>query len=149
MPCELPLEGKVANNAFMGKLAKPSGAELDAALGASKVLWDQLVTALRSDTPALTPEWNSYSPKAGWSLRLKKRDRNIVYLSPQRRGFMASFALGPKAVALARAGPFPWRVIQIIDEAKRYAEGTVVRIQVKEAEDVGIVRRLTEIKLRN
>ncbi len=37
----------------------------------------------------------------------------------------------------------------MIDEAKRYAEGTAVRIEVREAKDVTTVKMLAKIKLEN
>jgi uncharacterized protein DUF3788 len=82
-----------ATNAFIGSPKRPTESELSAALGAGKALWDELVDGLARETK-LTREWNSYSKKAGWSLRLKRGDRNIVYLSPFRGCFRASFALG-------------------------------------------------------
>ena len=139
----------MTGNAFIGRLEKPSDEELVEQLSAAKKLWDGLLAGLRTDDQTLTQEWNSYSPKAGWSLRVKHRDRIIVYLSPGRGSFMASFALGDRAVAAARTCGLPRQAIQIINEAKRYAEGTAVRIDVKGSKDVLIVRKLATVKREN
>lgn len=40
-------------------------------------------------------------------------------------------------------------VLKIIDEAKRYGEGTGVRIEVHEARDVELVKTLARIKVEN
>jgi hypothetical protein len=133
-------------NAFIGKPKKPTESELSGALGASKALWDELVDGLAKEHK-LAREWNCYSKKAGWSLRLKRGDRNIVYLSPFHGCFRASFALGDKAVQAARQCGLPPRAIRIINEAKRYAEGTAVRIDVNGPEDIPIVKQLAAIKL--
>ena len=135
-------------NAFVGKPKPPTESELKAELGTSKALWDELVDDLAKEHK-LAREWNCYSKKAGWSLRLKRGERNIVYLSPLRGGFRASFALGDKAVQAARQCGLPQRAIKIIDEAKRYAEGTAVRIDVNGPEDLPIVRKLAVIKLEH
>ena len=135
-----------ATNAFAGKPKPPTEKELKAELGTSKALWDGLVDDLAKEHK-LAREWNRYSKKAGWSLRLKRGDRNIVYLSPSRGCFRASFALGDKAVQAALASGLPKPVIKLINEAKRYAEGTAVRIDVQGTEDVGIVTKLAAIKL--
>jgi hypothetical protein len=58
-----------------------------------------------------------------------------------------SFALGDKAVAAARQSGLPQSVIEMINEAKRYAEGTAVRIEIKQAKDIEIVKQLAAIKL--
>jgi hypothetical protein len=133
-------------NAFIGKPKKPTESELASELGPSKALWDELVDDLAKEY-RLAREWNCYSKKAGWALRLKRGDRNIVYLSPLRGCFRASFALGDKAVQAARQCGLPLRAIEVINEAKRYAEGTAVRIDVQGTEDVGIVKKLAAIKL--
>ncbi|HTT34242.1 MAG TPA: DUF3788 domain-containing protein [Methylomirabilota bacterium] len=136
-------------NAFIGKTQKPSDKEVSTELGSAKKSWDQLVTNLAEEHGIDTQEWNSYSKKAGWSLRLKHKDRIIVYLSPHRGCFTASFALGDKAVAAAKRSGVSPQVINIIDEAKRYAEGTAVRIEVKDAKDVTSVIQIAIAKLEN
>ncbi len=133
-------------NAFIGKASPPTEAELAAALGPAKDLWEELISALESQQLVEVREWNSYSPKAGWALRLKHGKRAIVYLSPCRGCFLASFALGDRANAAARESGLPKPVITLIDQAKRYAEGTAVRIEVKRPKDVRIVTKLAGIK---
>ena len=137
-------------NAFIGKLQAPTDDDLAAVLGRpAKALWDRLLAGLGEQHNIVTLEWNSYSPKAGWALRLKRDKRTILYLSPCRGCFRASFALGGKAVEAARGSGLPPRVIQIIDSAKRYAEGTGVRIEVNGRADLAIVQKLAAIKLAN
>jgi len=134
-------------NAFIGKSQKPTDAELAAALGAAKALWDQLLAGLADEHNLTVQEWNSYSPKAGWSLRLKLKGRNILYLGPCQGAFRVAFVLGDKAVAAARQSDLPQSIIKIISEAKRYPEGTAVRLEIKQAKDIGIVTKLAGIKL--
>ena len=136
-------------NAFIEKPKKPTEAELTAALGPAKALWDQLLAGLADEHNLTVQEWNSYSRKAGWSLRIKSKERNILYLSPCEGCFRASFALGDKAVQVARQSGLPPSAIKIINEAKRYAEGTAVRIEMKKPKDVEIAKKLASIKLAN
>jgi hypothetical protein len=134
-------------NAFIDKPKKPTAAELTAALGPAKALWDQLLAGLADEYNLTVQEWNSYSRKAGWSLRLKRKERNILYLSPCERCFFVSFALGDKAVEAARQSGLPPGVIKTINESRRYAEGTGVRIEMKKPKDVEIAKKLAAIKL--
>ena len=89
-------------NAFAGWATQPTERELASVLRDSYLLWHSLVAELKTELKLDRQEWNSYSAKAGWSLRLQSKKRNIVYLSPRTGSFLASFALGDKAVAAAR-----------------------------------------------
>jgi len=127
-------------NAFIGKAEAPSDAELAAVLGSAKSRWERLCAGL-----ALTSEWGSYSKKAGWSMRLKSGERNIVYLIPGQGEFEVSMALGDRAVAAARESG----LAAMVDGARRYAEGTAVRFAVKGPKDIATVKKLAEIKLEH
>jgi hypothetical protein len=136
-------------NAFIGKPKPPTDKELSAALGAARLLWDQLLDDLADELTVTLREWNSYSKKAGWALRVKHGDRIILYLAPFQGAFRASFALGDKAVQAAKASGLPKPVLKIIEEAKKYAEGTAVRIGVNGTKDVEVVKKLAKAKLEN
>jgi hypothetical protein len=136
-------------NAFIGKSDKPTDKELTTALGPAKKLWDKLIAGLVKENSIDTHEWNSYSVKAGWSLRLKVKKRNIIYLGPCKGCFRVAFVLGDKAVKAALQSDLPKRIIKIIKEAKRYVEGTAVRMDIKKTEDVDIAKKLAAIKLAN
>lgn len=136
-------------NAFIGKPKKPTENELSTELGPAKPLWDQLLADLAEQHESALHEWNSYSPKAGWSLKVKHCTRTTLYLSPCRHCFRASFALGDKAVKAALKSDLPASILKIIREAKRYAEGTAVRVEVKTAKDLPIIRKLAVFKLEN
>ena len=135
-------------NAFIGKVKEPSNAELEKALGPTKKIWSQLLAGLAADGIDVQ-EWGSSSKKLGWSLRVKRDDRIIVYLAPGEGCFLASFAMGSKAIQAARRSDLPQTVIKIMDEARRYAEGTAVRLNVKTAKDAAAVRKLAKAKLEN
>jgi hypothetical protein len=139
----------VSPNAFAGKSERPDNDELAAALGPTKSLWDDLTSDLARENQIDVQEWNSYSPKAGWSLRLKHRERTIVYLIPLRGSFQAALVLGDKAVKAAQQSALPAQTRKIIADAPRYAEGTGVRISVNGPEDVSAIKKLARIKSEN
>ena len=132
-------------NAFIGRTKPPTDEELSTELGAARALWDELLTELALPIQ----EWNSYSPKAGWSLKLKLKKRTIVYLAPCRGSFRVAFVLGDKAIEAARQLKLPKAVLKIIDEAPRYAEGTGVRLEIAARKDLAAVKKLAEVKLAN
>jgi hypothetical protein len=136
-------------NAFIGTVKKPTDGELTAALGPARTTWDQLLAGLDREYGANVLEWNSYSPKAGWSLRVKRKARTIVWLGPREGSFLAAFILGDKAMRAARAGKLPQRIMKILETAPKYPEGTGVRIPMKTLKDLAAVRTLAAIKLAN
>ena len=136
-------------NAFIGKLKKPTKVQLAAALGPSKQIWDKLVADLAEENDVNVREWNSYSPKAGWSLRLKHKKRTIIWLGPCHGCFRVALILGDKAVKAARQSRLPQRIMKIIAEAPKYPEGTGVRIDVKGPKDIPAIKKLAAIKLEN
>jgi len=135
-------------NAFAGQAKRPTEKSLGSALGKGLELWKNLVDDLKREFQ-LSGEWHSSSVKLGWSLRLQLKKRNIVYLGPRTGFFVAAFVLGNRAVATARASKLPPHILKEIAEARRYAEGTAVRIEVKTPEDLDVVKKLVKIKIEN
>jgi len=135
-------------NAFIGRPAHPTDVELAAALGSTAETWKQLVDWLAAQGAAIQ-EWKSSSPRYGWSLLLKLKKRTIVYLAPCNGCFRASFVLGDRAVAAARQSGLPNSVLKLLDESPHYAEGTGLRLVVKDAKDLPAIQKLALIKLAN
>jgi len=136
-------------NAFIGYAAKPTDEELAAALGAVKTVWDRIIVELASRHGADVQEWKCYSAKSGWSLRLKRGKRTILYLAPCAGSFHVLFILGDKAVAAARQSDLSKRALRLLDEAERYPEGTGVRMEVRGTVEVATILKLAAIKAAN
>ena len=136
-------------NAFIGKKEKPSAKDVAAALGASARVWEQLVGWLAKEHGVCEEEWKSISPKYGWSLRLKLKKRTIVHMSPCKGSFRVAFVLGDRAVKAALQSDLPKNVVKLIEDAPRYAEGTGVRLEVKDGNNMTAIHKLAEVKLAN
>lgn len=136
-------------NAFINRPTPPPDADLAAALGDAKAVWDDLLATLARDGITTGHEWKSYNAKWGWSLRVVKKKRTIVWLSPGRDGFTVLFILGDKAVAAARTAKLPRRVLAALAAAPKYPEGTGLRLVTKSARDLPALLRLATIKAAN
>jgi hypothetical protein len=134
-------------NAFINKTKPPTNAELSAALGTAKPIWDELLTAVAQECDASIREWRSYSPKSGWALRVQRKARTIIWIAPSQDCFEVLFILGEAAMAAARQTRLPQRVLKVINEAPKYPEGSGVRLQVKSMRDLAAVKKLAQIKL--
>jgi hypothetical protein len=137
-----------ALNAFIGKLSPPAETDIETVLGNTTELWRDLIHWF-ADLGVAEQEWKSTSPKYGWSLRLKIKKRTIIYLAPCHGCFRAAFVLGDRAVEAARKISLPKKTLQLLNEAPRYAEGTGLRLIVKEAKDLSSIRKIASVKLAN
>ena len=137
----------MALSVFDDKDTPPTNESLHDALGTAASAWTTLKKAVSQDCAPLQEEWGFAGAKFGWSLRLKRGKRVIVYLTPCKGHFLASFALGEKACAAAAAARLPARILDLIASAPKYAEGRGVRIPVRSERDTAAIRTLVAIKL--
>jgi hypothetical protein len=136
-------------NAFINRPTRPTDADLVSALGAAQPVWDELLATLAREQLTTGHEWKTHNVKWGWSLRVVKKKRTIVWLSPGHGGFNVSFILGDKAVAAARAARLRMDVRHALATAPHYPEGTGLRLVVKSARDLPALRQLAAIKAAN
>lgn len=139
----------MALSAFDDKSKQPTDADLALALERSFVLWNQLKARIAARFKPLTFEWGFSSKTTGWGLRLKHKDRIILYMTPGNGYFLASFVLGEKAVQAAHEAKLPSSILKDIESAKKYAEGRGVRFKVTRARDVRNIEKLAAIKMSN
>jgi hypothetical protein len=137
----------MALSAFDDKSRPPSDSDLAATLGNTYALWNELQEQIASRFAPLAMEWGFTSKTSGRWLRLKQKKRAVLYMIPCKGYFLASFALGEKAVKAAHESDLPASVLKVIDGAKKYAEGRGVRLEVRSSKDVRAVETLALIKM--
>jgi len=139
----------MALSAFDDKTRPPREDELASTLGSSFALWNELKKRIASQFTPLSMEWVSSSKATRWGLRLKQEKRAVLYMTPCKGYFLASFALGEKAVKAAKTSGLPASVLSVIDNARKYAEGRGVRLEVRSARDLQSIEKLAQIKMAN
>jgi len=137
----------MALSAFNDKSRQPQDSDLAEMLGGTYVLWNHLQGRIATMFDPLSMEWGYTSKTTGWGLRLKQEKRAILYMIPCKGYFLASFALGEKAVNAAHESDLPATVLTVIDNSKKYAEGRGVRLEIRKAEDVNSVEKIAAIKM--
>lgn len=141
------MEERKSLSVFDDKTSCPTEADLRRALGSSAFFWDDLVSHVRDTYAPVAEQWNFAGSKFGWSLRLKKGDRIVLYLIPQAGCFLVGIVLGAKAVAAAQSEGLPASILKAIAEAPRYAEGTGLRLPVAEEDQLAPIKRLAALKM--
>ncbi|MEW6736034.1 MAG: DUF3788 family protein [Acidobacteriota bacterium] len=134
-------------SAFDDQTHSPESNELMAILGPSAQMWKQLISAVAKNYPPIEAAWNFGGIKFGWSLRLKRKDRIILYLIPQNDQFLVGVVLGEKAVKAAYQCSLPASILELIENTRFYAEGRGIRLPVTTPEDLVIIEKLAAAKM--
>jgi hypothetical protein len=131
---------------FTDKEHRPTEEDLASCLGSAATLWSEIRKAVAARVQKLVVKWGYTTASTGWGLRLCDGKRVIVYLTPRKDSFLASLALGEKALR-AGASRLPGAARRLAEAAPRYAEGRGIRILVKKAADLRTVAALVALKL--
>ena len=127
----------------------PDDVQVKDVLGKTFRFWTAIKKYFEDKQIDVQEEWKFWGQKYGWSMRLKHKKRNILYLVPCKGYFMAAFVFGDKAVAAAENSTLPESILDMIRSARKYAEGRGFRFEVRGQEDVENTKKLIEIKMAN
>ncbi len=134
---------------FEDKATKPDNKMLVGAMGKSNRLWQEIKKHLRAEYGELIEEWKFYGQKSGWILKTLRKKRNLFFFIPLKGSFQISFVFGEKAVAVVEKSGLPQELITELKNARKYAEGRGLQIEVKGSADVEHIKKLVEIKVNN
>ena len=142
-----PTKPVVCLSTFGDSSAAPQPGALHEALGDASSAWSELARRVAESYPPIVEQWSFAGARYGWSMRLRRGERVVLYLIPQRGRFLVGLVLGGRAVAEAARLDLPATVRQALAEAPRYAEGTGLRLPVTCREDLGAIGELTALKM--
>jgi len=129
-PLQIERRMNVEPSAFIDKSGAPARDALEATLGAAYRWWEALEVRLAIDNDPVLADWTYSGRRHGWALRLKHRDRPIVYLTPLAGRFRANLAIPERAMTAALEADLPELVLAIVASAPVYVEGRAVRFEV-------------------
>ncbi len=139
----------MALSAFDDKSRPPQAKDLAGVLGRAMGAWEALHEHLAVEYAPMTEQWSFSGVKYGWSLRLIQKKRTILYMTPQEKRFQVGFALGEKAVSAVRGTGLSRVVLDVVDNATKYAEGRAVRLEVRYKKDLPDIEKLAAAKMAN
>ncbi len=134
---------------FVNKTVPPTNAMLSDALGKSYLYWKEIRQTLEEQYGTLIEEWKFYSASSGWTLKLLLKKRNLFFFAPCDGYFRIAFVFGDKAVTAVEKSKLPKKMIEELINAKRYAEGRGLRIDVKKKTHIKNIVTLVGIKVNN
>jgi len=110
-------------------------------------LWISIVEYVKVRYPAALCEWNYPGEKYGWSFRIKDKKRAIIYLLPREKYFKTAFVFGQKAADEIFQSRISETIKFELKEARQYAEGRGIRINIKDNTLIRDIKTLIDIKL--
>ncbi|HEX2755533.1 MAG TPA: DUF3788 family protein [Candidatus Limnocylindrales bacterium] len=134
-------------SAFVDKASQPTDDAVERGLGVAAPFWLALRSGIAVAFAPVDEGWTYSGRKHGWALRLRQRDRSILYLTPLAGGLRASLALPERAVPVALDAGLPATIRAIVATAVSNSEGRAVRIDVRSDEDVAGVLALARIRM--
>jgi hypothetical protein len=134
---------------FTDRSKKPDGKRLVKALGKSGPHWTAIKAHITKKHGEALEEWKYYGPKAGWVLKVLLKKRNLFFLTPLKGYFRVAFVFGDKAALAVEKSRLRAAVRKDLREARRYAEGRALRLEVKSPQDATSVKKLIDIKIAN
>lgn len=134
---------------FQDKAVKPGDTDLVDKLGSVYEIWSQIYDFVLEKYPNGLAEWNFPGKKYGWSFRIKDKKRAIIYLLPRENFFKVAFVSGQKAMDKIMESNIATKIKTELEQAKKYAEGRGIRIEIKDETKIPDIKKLVEIKLAN
>ncbi|MFH1734156.1 MAG: DUF3788 family protein [bacterium] len=132
---------------FDDKEHQPTEDDLTSALGETKPLWDGIAAYCTEKFAPLTIDWKFFGAKWGWSCKLVQKKRVILYLTHADGFYYTGFVLGDKALNALRRSELPANVLDVINSAPKYGEGTGFRLEIRTKQDLEATEVLADAKM--
>ena len=130
------------------KTAEPDDIKVVELLADKALLWAEFKAFLKNNIGEVKEDWKFYSAKSGWIMKVLLGKRNLFFMKPGDSTFLIAFVFGDKAVAEVIKSSLPDGIKTELSEAKKYAEGRGLQVHVKTADEIEIVKKLVEIKVK-
>ncbi len=132
---------------FIDKSVVPANSDVKSVLPDQYDLWMKIRDFVCEKYPAAVEEWNFPGKKYGWSFRIKDKKRAIIYFLPRKGYFKVAFVFGQKATSTIMESDISEEIKTDLSNARVYAEGRGIQVQVKGEESLADIKKLVEIKL--
>jgi hypothetical protein len=131
---------------FTNKNIIPDEKHLQSVLSDNFKYWKAIIDYTFTSSSQLLSEWNYPGQKYGWSFRIKDKKRAIIYLLPRQDYFKVAFVFGNKALELIYQSNIQEFIKDGLHNAKKYAEGKGIKIDVDDSSVLKDIFILIDIK---
>jgi hypothetical protein len=139
----------MAASIYTEKLVEPDDKMLACDLGETKSYLDKIAHFIESEYGDFIPEWKFYNQKSGWILKMFTKKRNVLFVIPCDNYFRVTFTFGENASDLIFNSQLPDTIKKDLSEAKKYAEGRSIQVEVRTDNDANNILEMIRIKLKS
>ena len=132
----------MAASIFGEKAIVPDKEALSVALKDNQVLWDKIL-----EFSGGSGEWKFYGKAAGWTFQVKNSKRTLFYMMPKDGWFQMTFVYGERAASAAQSFGLPEKVLSDLKQARVYAEGRSVAVEINSDKDIDTVKKMLKLKM--
>jgi hypothetical protein len=132
---------------FTERQHSPGDLAVKKALGATYKAWQSITAFTQHSYPGAIAGWYYSGEKYGWNFRISDKKRVLVYLLPRDGFFKVAFVFGQKAVDAMEQAGISATILAEIKNARPYAEGRGIRLEVKSSRVAGDIKKLIGIKI--
>lgn len=132
---------------FTDKAQIPNEEDILQALGTTYPLWKSIEADVIQKYSNAKLEWNYSGVKFGWSYRIKDKKRVLIYFLPRNNYFKVAMVFGQNATDTIMNSTINDSIKTTLQEAKVYAEGRGIRIDIQDDSQIMDIKELISIKL--
>lgn len=132
---------------FLDKQSVPTVNDVKSVLKSSYEYWEEIRDFVETNYGDVTPDWKFYTKKSGWTLKTLLKKRNLFFLTPLEGRFYIGFVFGDKAMRVIEESEVCENFKKSLREAKKYAEGRGIRIEVASPDVINDIHLLIDIKI--
>jgi hypothetical protein len=126
---------------FGQKEVSPDESKLKKILGKLYFAYKQVLEL----TEAYDHEWKYYGKKHGWQLKVARKGKALLYLTPLEKSFKIGLAVRENERERLLNSSLPPKTKEKLSTAKKYPEGYPLRLEIKSKADMRTVRAVIEV----
>lgn len=134
---------------FLTKETMPDEEMINETLGSNYAHLQAIRQFIAEEIGDTSEEWKYYGKKLGWTLKKFYRKRNLFFIGMYKGYFKIAFVFGERAAKNVFDSGIAAELKKEFSEARKYAEGRGISINVENDIYLDDIKELIRIKVRN
>ena len=134
---------------FFEKETMPDEEMINEAIGSNYTHLQAIRQVIAEEIGDTNEEWKFYGKKLGWTLKKFYKKRNLFFIGIYKGYFKISFVFGERAAQNVYDSGISSALKKELSEARQYAEGRGISINVDNDGYLDDIKELVRIKVRN